>query len=75
MRFDGFVLFATGIAGGLLGCAALLAEVQGVGAVLCALVFALAALCLFSGWRFWSASPVTRYRRRRTRVRRLSLED
>jgi hypothetical protein len=64
MRNDSTILFSTGAAGGLLGFAALLADVSGVAAVLCGLVFALAALCLFTGWRFLNASPLARYRER-----------
>ena len=64
MRSDSVILIATGVVGGLLGCAALLAGVSGVAAVLCGIVFGLAALCLFVGWRYWNASPLTRYRER-----------
>ena len=64
MRNDSTILFSTGAVGGLLGFAALLADVSGVAAVLCGLVFALAALCLFTGWRFLDVSPLARYRDR-----------
>ncbi|MCC6531732.1 MAG: hypothetical protein IT531_04220 [Burkholderiales bacterium] len=61
MRSDSITLFITGAIGAVLGFAALLAGVQGVGAILCGLVFAIAALCLLTGWRFWCGSPLTRY--------------
>ena len=61
---DSTILFATAAFGGLLGLAALVVDVSGVAAVLCGMVFGLAALCLFTGWRFLSASPLTRYRDR-----------
>jgi len=64
MRNDSTILFSTGAVGALLGFAALLADVSGVAAVLCGLVFGLAALCLFTGWRFLTASPLARYRER-----------
>jgi hypothetical protein len=64
MRSDSMILIWTGIVGGMLGLAAVLADVSGVAAVLCGLVFALAALCLFTGLRFLSESPLTRYRER-----------
>ena len=69
MRNDSTILLMTGAIGGLLGLAALLADVSGVAAVLCGLVFALAALCLVTGWRFMSESPLTRYRERRSASR------
>jgi len=62
MQFDRLILLCTGAIGVLLGLAALLADVSGVAAVLCGLVFALAALCLFTGWRFWDGSNLTDYR-------------
>jgi membrane-associated phospholipid phosphatase len=62
MRSDSLILISTGVIGALLGFAALLAGVSGIAAVLCGLVFALAALCLFTGWRFWSARPLAHYR-------------
>lgn len=65
MQSDSMILIWTGIVGVVLGLAALLAGVSGVAAVLCGMVFALATLCLFTGLRFWSASPLVRYRRRR----------
>ena len=65
MRNGSTILLSTGAVGSLLGLAALLADVRGVAAVLCGLVFALSALCLFTGWRFLSESPLTRYRERR----------
>ena len=64
MRSDSMILIWTGIIGGMLGLAAMLADVSGVAAVLCGLVFALAALCLFTGLRFLSESPLARYRER-----------
>src|SRR5688572_5261318 len=48
MRSESMILIWTGIVGGMLGLAAVLADVSGVAAVLCGLVFALAALCLFT---------------------------
>ena len=65
MQSDSVILIWTGVAGALLGLAALVAGVSGLAAVLCGLVFALAALCIFTGLRFWSASPLVRYRERR----------
>lgn len=65
MQSDSIILIGTGVIGVLLGLAALLADVSGVAAVLCGLVFALAALCLFTGLRIWNASPLVRYRQRR----------
>jgi hypothetical protein len=64
MRSDSMILIWTGVLGGLLGLAAVLVDVSGVAAVLCGLVFALAALCLFTGLRFLNASPLARYRER-----------
>jgi membrane-associated phospholipid phosphatase len=64
MRFDSVLLLLSGVAGSVLGAAALIAGVHGVGAVLCALVFAIAAACLYVGWRFWAESPLTRFRQR-----------
>jgi hypothetical protein len=64
MRSESMILIGTGIVGGILGFAAVLADVSGVAAILCGLVFALAALCLFTGLRFMSASPLARYRTR-----------
>ncbi len=64
MHSDGLVLLITGGIGCLLGLAAMLADVSGVGAVLWGLVFSLAALCLFAGWRFWSAPQVERFHER-----------
>jgi hypothetical protein len=64
MRSDSMILIWTGVLGGLLGLAAVLAEVNGVAAVLCGLVFAMAALCLLTGLRFLDQSPLTRYRER-----------
>ncbi|MGH8663289.1 MAG: hypothetical protein ACREUX_03395 [Burkholderiales bacterium] len=64
MRSDSMILIGTGVVGGILGLAALLADVTGVAAILCGLVFALAALCLFTGLRFMTASPLARYRAR-----------
>jgi hypothetical protein len=64
MRSDSTILLSTGTLGALLGFAALLADVSGVAAVLCGLVFALAALCLFTGWRLLTESALTRYRER-----------
>jgi hypothetical protein len=58
------ILIWTGIVGGMLGLAAVLADVSGVAAVLCGLVFALAALCLVTGLRFLNESPLARYRQR-----------
>jgi hypothetical protein len=66
---ESMVLFGTGGAGLLFGLAALAAGVQGVAAVLCSFVFALAALCLFTGWRYWSQSPLRHYRLRELRKR------
>jgi hypothetical protein len=64
MRSESMILIWTGIVGGMLGLAAVLADVSGVAAVLCGLVFALAALCLFTGLRSLSESPLARYRER-----------
>ncbi|RPI42641.1 MAG: hypothetical protein EHM59_17360 [Betaproteobacteria bacterium] len=64
MRLDSYLLLAAGAAGSLLGLAALVTGVQGIAAVLCALVFGAAATCLYVGWRFWTDSPLTRYRQR-----------
>jgi hypothetical protein len=64
MLSDSIILIGTGVVGAMLGSAAVLADVSGVAAVLCGLVFALAALCLFAGLRFMSASPLARYRAR-----------
>jgi hypothetical protein len=60
MLNDSTILFATGAVGALLGFAAVLVDVSGVAAVLCGMVFGMAALCLFTGWRFLSASPLPR---------------
>ncbi len=60
MRSDSLILISTGAIGALLGIAALLAGVSGIAAVLCGLVFALAALCLFTGWRFWAERALPR---------------
>ena len=64
MRYESVLLFGSGAVGGLLGLAAWVTGVQGIGAVLCALVFAIAAACLYTGWRYWTVSPLTRYRAR-----------
>jgi hypothetical protein len=64
MHHESILLFGTGGVGLLLGLAALAAGVHGIAAVLCSLVFALAALCLFTGWRYWSHSPLRNYRAR-----------
>jgi hypothetical protein len=64
MLNDSTILLATGAVGGLLGFAAVLVDVSGVAAVLCGLVFGLAALCLFTGWRSLGANPLQRYRDR-----------
>jgi hypothetical protein len=64
MRYDSVLLMVAGGAGGLFGLAALVTGVHGVAAVLCALVFAIAAACLYMGWRFWTASPLVRFRQR-----------
>lgn len=71
MRSDSMILIWTGLLGGLLGLAAVVAEVDGVAAILCGLVFALAALCLLTGLRFRSQSPLARYRERQ----RVQLRD
>ena len=65
MRFDSLLLAVAGGFGGMLGLAAMMTGVQGVAAVLCGLVLAIAATCLYTGWRFWTQSPLTRYRERR----------
>ena len=64
MLSDSIILMGTGVFGAILGFAAVLADVSGVAAVLCGLVFALAAMCLFTGLRFLNASPLARYRAR-----------
>lgn len=71
MQNQGTLLIGTGGVGLLFGFAALAAGVHGVAAILCSLVFSLAALCLFSGWRHWSQSPLTRYRARRLQSARM----
>ena len=65
MRYDSLLLFVAGATGSVLGLAALVTGVQGVAAVLCGLVFAIAAMCVYTGWRFWTESPLNRYRARR----------
>jgi hypothetical protein len=69
MQSESILLLGTGGMGLLLGLAALAAGVHGIAAVLCSFVFALAALCLFTGWRYWSQSPLRHYRARELRRR------
>jgi hypothetical protein len=68
LRHESFLLLGSGAAGGLLGLAAWVTGVQGVGAVLCALVFGIAAACLYTGWRYWTMSPLIRYRARHSQA-------
>jgi membrane protein implicated in regulation of membrane protease activity len=70
MYSESVLLLGSGGIGLMFGGAALAAEVHGVAAVLCGLVFALAALCLLTGWRYWSQSALVRYRARRVEERR-----
>ena len=66
MQNESNLLVGTGAVGLLFGLAALAAGVQGVATILCGLVFALAALCLYTGWRYAAQSPaqspLARYR-------------
>lgn len=66
MRNESVMMFTTGAFAGLLGSLAVLAEVDGVAAVLCSIVFAIAAACLFTGWRFYARSPLARFRGERS---------
>jgi len=65
MRYDSVLLFTAGSTGCLFALVTVVVGVEGVAAVLCALVFAIAAACLYTGWRLWTDSPLTRYRERR----------
>ena len=82
MYKESTLLVGTGAVGLLFGLAALAAGVQGVATILCGLVFALAALCLYHGyhgWRYAAQTPLARYRirqlhrRREPRVRRTEI--
>ena len=64
VRYESVLLLGSGAFGALLGLAAWVTGVHGVGAVLCALVFGTAAACLYTGWRYWTGSPLTGYRAR-----------
>jgi hypothetical protein len=70
MYNESTLLVGTGAVGLLYGLAALAAGVQGVAMILCGLVFVLAALCLYNGWRYAAQSPLARYRIRQLRRRR-----
>jgi membrane protein implicated in regulation of membrane protease activity len=70
MYNESTLLLGTGAVGLLFGLAALAAGVQGVATILCGLVFALAALCLYHGWRYAAQSPLARYRIRQRHRRR-----
>ena len=65
MRFDSLMLFAAGVTGAVLGLAVLASGVHGVAAVLCGFVLVIAAMCIYTAWRFWTDSPLNRYRERR----------
>lgn len=76
MHSESILLLCTGGVGLLFGLASVAAGVHGIAAVLCSFVFALAALCLFTGWRYWSQSPLRHYRARELRRReQCGIED
>ena len=70
MHKESNLLVGTGVVGLLCGLAAVAAGVQGVATILCSFVFALAALCLYTGWRYAAQSPLARYRARELNRRR-----